>query len=165
MRRHMRSLSDPAGNLEVEKSGVGAAGFDQLVTAKLEIIGWWDVYSAETRAQALEVEIEKKYLAVEYLDPLIEGITKEKAPVLWVDSCLRQRQNAAVEATQRLHAARPTSSSSKKLSRARKKLSTSGSWLICWRSLRPCGRPWVYQPVNLRSLCRAILSGSRWATI
>lgn len=123
----MRSLSNAAGDLEVEKTGVGTAGFDQLAATELEILGRWDIDPAKTRAQPIQVGLEMEDPAVEHLDPFIEGITKEKAPVLGIDASLRQRQDAAVEATQGLHAARPTSSSSKKPSRAWKKLSTSGS--------------------------------------
>jgi hypothetical protein len=123
----MRSLSDSAGDLEVEKAGVGATGFDQLAATELETLRRRDVDPAEAREEAVKVEVEMEDPAVQHLDPFIEGITKEKAPVLWIDSSLCQRQDAAVEATQGLHAARPTSSSSKKLSRAWKKLSTSGS--------------------------------------
>jgi len=54
--------------------------------------------------------------------------------------------------------------SSRKDSTVARKAGTSGIWLISWRSLRPFGRPWVYQPVNLRSLWRANVEGSRSAT-
>jgi hypothetical protein len=123
----MRSLSDPAGDLEVEKAGVGSAGFDQLTATELEIRGRLNIDAAETRAQAIQVGLEMEDPAAEHLDPFVERVTKEQAAVLWIDASLCQRQYATVEATERFHAARPTSNSSKKLSRARKKLSTSGS--------------------------------------
>jgi hypothetical protein len=114
----MRSWPDSAGDLEVEKAGVGTTGLDQLATLELEILRRRDVDPAEARAQAVQMGAEVEDPAVQHLDPFIEGITKEKAPVLWIDSSLCQRQDAAVEATEGFHAARPTSSSSKKVSRA-----------------------------------------------
>src|SRR5690606_15874368 len=56
------------------------------------------------------------------------------------------------------------SSWSKKASTAARNEGTSGSSLMRWRSSRPCGTPWVYQPVNLRSLCSAQFDSSRSAT-
>src|SRR5689334_13134784 len=51
--------------------------------------------------------------------------------------------------------------SSRNASTVARKLGTSGSWLISCRNRRPFGRPWVYQPVNLRSLWRAKVELSR----
>src|SRR6185295_4078255 len=55
--------------------------------------------------------------------------------------------------------------SSKNSSTAARNAGTSGSWLMFWRRCRPFGRPWVYQPVNLRSLWSAQVPPSRSATM
>ena len=65
----MRTWPDSTGDLEIEKTGVGTTGCDQLLTAELEIGGRRDVYPGKAGAQALEVEIEMEDGAGEYLEP------------------------------------------------------------------------------------------------
>ncbi len=95
--REAAARAGAAGHLEIKKAGVEPAGGDQLAAAPCQVARLGDPQPDEAAPEPLEVGLEVEDPAAQDLDPLVETVTEQEAPVARVDPGLGQGENPAVE--------------------------------------------------------------------